>query len=80
MIEVTIQIEGDAHYPTKLHTLPSVGDYLEVNSYSDLEAGYDNIHNLKVKSIKHHIIEFPDAHKTIKKHSQNVVVTCVRAS
>ncbi len=79
MIDVTIFIgsEDGVYYPTKMLNIPSVGEFIELHSYSDMAANLDHKYNLKVLKVIHEVIEFdPDKQSVVKEHHHFVKLIC----
>ena len=78
MIDVTIYVGTDGpYYPTKVESLPSVGDYIDLTSYTDMKHKQEHYIELKVVKVIHELVEFNEKDTNIiKKHHHNVNLIC----
>ncbi|WP_323913484.1 hypothetical protein [Aeromonas veronii] len=78
MIGITIVIGKDGpHYPTKVESIPSIGEHIKLTSYTDMKSGFEYEFNLIVTNVQHELIEFNENHtEVIKKHHHDITIFC----
>jgi hypothetical protein len=81
MIDATIHIEKDGtYYPTQIHVLPSVGDIINLTSYSDMANNHTWKLKLKVLRVEHSVIEFnPELTSTVKNYTHDINIYCSKS-
>lgn len=80
MIEINIMVGEDGpYYPSKVTNVPSVGDNIELTSYTDMASKLPHVINLKVNKVVHELVEFKEGHNIVKEHSHFVKVICSKA-
>ena len=80
MIEAIIRVgkEG-AYYPTMVEVLPSVGDFVELTSHTDMKDKLEGFHCLKVTKVLHKLIEFDEKFTSvIKEHHHEIEIVCIK--
>jgi len=78
MIGITIVIGKDGpYYPSKVESIPSIGEHIKFTSYTDMKNGFEYEFDLIVTNVRHELIEFNEEHTAvIKEHQHDITVYC----
>lgn len=78
MIDVKIVVADGTFYNSKVTSVPSVGDSIELTSYTDMKNEHPFIVNLKVNKVLHELIEFEEGHQIVKEHHHIINIHCTK--